>query len=97
VSPPPEHPTPLASVVRRVLVALGLLGYVATGFVYVAAGLVVPGPWLVVLIVIWLVGLWFVAVHTARRSWWVVASGPLALAFWWGYVTLGELLFGWTA
>jgi hypothetical protein len=85
------------SLARRVLVVVGLFGYLATGLVYLAAGLVVPGPWFFLLIVLWLVGLWFVAVHTARWSWWVAAAGPVALLFWWAYVSLGELLLGWTA
>jgi hypothetical protein len=100
MSPPADSSTaavPGPSLARRVLVGLGLLGYLATGLVYLAAGLVVPGPWYFLLVALWLVGLWFVAVHTARWSWWVVAAGPAALFFWWAYVSLGEWLLGWTA
>lgn len=82
---------------RRTLVMLGLLGYIATGFVYLISGLVVPIGFLILLLAFWLVGLWITATYVARWSWWVLASGPLALSFWWAYVTLGGAFLGWTA
>lgn len=82
---------------RRALVILGLLGYIATGFLYLISGLVIPIGFLILLLAFWLVGLWITATYVARWSWWVLASGPLALVFWWGYVTLGDVFLGWTA
>lgn len=86
-------PTP----VRRVLVALGLLAYIATGFLYLVSGLVVPLGWLVLLLAIWLAGLWITTLQVARWSWWALAGAPIALVVWWAYVTLGGALLGWTA
>ncbi len=80
---------------QRVAVIVGLLLFVATGFLYLTSGLVVPMPWLGILWAIWLVGMWASARLTARWSWWIFAAAPAALLFWFAYVSLGEVLFGW--
>lgn len=85
-------PTPL----QRVAVIVGLLAYLASGFLYLTSGLVVPGGALVVLWLVWLTGMWFVAKLLARWSWWVLLSAPAAVLFWVVYLSLGETLFGWT-
>lgn len=82
---------------RRVAVVLGLAAYLATGFLYLTSGLVVPGGALVVLWVVWLVGVWAVARLMVGWSWWVLAAAPAAVAFWWAYLLAGEGLLGWTA
>jgi hypothetical protein len=76
---------------------VGIVLYVATGFVYVTSGLVVPAPWLFPLWGIWLVGLYLlIRVFRNRRAWTpLVAVG--AAAVWWLYVTLGGLILDWTA
>lgn len=82
---------------RRALVVVGLLAYLAAGFIYLTSGLVVPAPWIFILWGLWLVGMWVVARLVARWSWWTLAAGPLAFGFWWAYLAVGESLLGWTA
>ena len=76
---------------------LGLVLYLATGFLYISSGLVVPGVWLILIWVIWLAGIYLlVRVFQTARAWTpLVAVG--AVAFWWIYVSLGEYLLDWTA
>lgn len=76
---------------------MGLVAYLATGFVYLTSGLVVPGAGLAVLWVAYLAGLWLVTRLVVAWSWWVLASAPAAVAFWWLYLLVGENLLGWTA
>lgn len=76
---------------------MGLVAYLASGFLYLTSGLVVPGLALVLLWLVWLVGMWWVARMVAVWSWWVLASGPAALAFWLLYLWFGETVLGWTA
>jgi hypothetical protein len=45
----------------------------------------------------WGVGFAFTARTALRRPLWALAAVPLALAFWWLYVSVGSALFGWTA
>lgn len=85
------------TLLRRVVVIAGLLAYLATGFLYLTSGLVVPGWGLIVLWAVWLAAMWLVARLVARWSWWVLAAAPAALVFWWLYLLVGESLFGWTA
>jgi hypothetical protein len=66
-------------------------------YLYVVSGLVAP-LWAVVL----LVGCWLVlglcAVRWVRRRPLVVLALPfVGVALWWAVVSLGEVLFGWTA
>lgn len=88
---------PVPTPVRRVVIALGLIAYIATGFLYLVSGLVVPLGWLILLLAIWLAGLWLTTLQVARWSWWALAGAPVALVVWWVYVTLGGALLGWTA
>jgi len=76
---------------------LGLVLYLATGFLYISSGLVVPGVWLILIWVIWLAGIYLlVRVFQTARAWTpLVAVG--AVAFWWIYVSLGEYFLDWTA
>lgn len=85
------------SVTANVLGIVGIVAYAATGILYVASGLLVPGPWIVVLWAIWLAGLYgLVRVFRNRRQRTpLIALGTAA--FWWLFVTVGESLFGWTA
>ncbi len=78
-------------------VILGLVAFLATGFLYLTSGLVVPGVGLLVLWLAWLAGMWWVARKVADWSWWVLAAAPAALAFWWLHLWFGEAVFGWTA
>ena len=81
---------------KRVLTYIGFLVYVAVGFVYLVGGLLfVPGLWLVPLWGGWLVGLWVAYRLMLRRSCWVVAAAPVALAVLWAYVEVGWAMWGW--
>ena len=77
---------------------VGLLAYVAVGlFPYLTSGLMVPGPWLYILWAIWVIGA-VLAWRTFRtRPVMVLLFAPVAVAFWFIFVTVGEQLFGWTA
>lgn len=76
----------------------GMVLYALVGVVYLVSGLMVPAiPWLLVLWAVWLGGIYpVVAVFRNRRPWTPVVA-VAAMAFWWLYVTLGDLLLGWTA
>lgn len=85
------------SVTANLLGVLGLVAYGATGILYLAGGLLVPGPWIVVLWATWLAGLYgLVRVFRDRRRWTPLVA-IFAAIFWWLFVTIGESLFGWTA
>jgi hypothetical protein len=88
---------PPTSATANVLGIIGILAYGATGVLYLAGGLVVPGPWIVVLWAIWLAGLFaLVRVFRDRRPWTPLVA-LVAAVFWWLFVTVGEGLLGWTA
>ena len=81
-----------------VLSYVGFLVYVAAGLIYLLGGLLfVPGLWLLPLWGGWLVGLWVAYRLMLRRSHWVVATAPVALAILWLYVTAGWAMWGWAA
>ncbi len=76
---------------------LGIVGFAATGVLYLVSGLVVPLPWLWVLWAIWLIGIYpLVVVFRRSRAWTpVVAVG--AIGFWFIYTSVGAALLDWTA
>lgn len=79
------------------LAFLALLAMVPVGFFYAASGLVVPGPWLYLMWLLYL-GLLAAGVWLARRrSWWVLAVPVAAAVAWWATVSAGEAWLGWTA
>jgi hypothetical protein len=81
---------------KRVLTYVGFFVYAAVGSVFLVGGLpFVPGLWLVPLWGGWLAGWWIVYRLMSRRSWWVVAVAPVALALLWAYVGAGWALWGW--
>lgn len=90
-------PDSVVTPARRVAVIAGLLAFLASGFIYLTSGLVVPHPWLAILWVVWLLGMAGVARLTARWSWWVLATAPAAMAFWFLYLMVGEAALGWRA
>ena len=83
--------------VPRILGIVGLVAYLASGWWYLVSGLVVPGPWLFILWGIWVVGLFFAWRTWRTRPVWTLAFAPVAIAFWFIYVTAGEQLLGWAA
>ncbi len=76
---------------------VGLLGYLASGILYLGAGLVMPFGMVPLMWAIWLAGAWAAARVAKERSLWVLASGPAAVLLWMGIASVGEWLFGWTA
>jgi hypothetical protein len=81
---------------RSVAAVLALLAMAPVGFFYAASGLVVPGPWLYLMWLLYLVLLAAAVVLTRRRSYLVLVVPPVAGAVWWGLVTLGDAYWGWT-
>lgn len=93
----PTVPRPPRTVGRTVVAVVGLLLMLPVGFFYLTSGLVVPGPWLLVLWAL-LLALLLAAAHLARRrSWWVPAVPAAAFALWVVVLSLGEQLLGWQA
>jgi hypothetical protein len=79
-----------------VLGVIGIALYLGVGFIYLTSGLVVPFPWLLVLWVVWVVGVYpLVKTFQTRRAWTPVIP-VAAVAFWWVYLSVGEALLGWT-
>ena len=69
---------------------------VPVGFFYAASGLVVPGPWLFLMWILYALLLVAALVLTRRRSLLVVLPPVLGAALWWAIVTAGEAWLGWT-
>ena len=66
-------------------------------YLYLVSGLVAPLWAVVLLVACWLV-LGLCAVRWVRRRPLVVLALPfVGVALWWAVVSLGEVLFGWTA
>jgi hypothetical protein len=78
-------------------IVIGLLGYLTSGVLYFGAGLVMPQGLVPFMWVVWLIGAWFTVRLARRRSLWVLASGPVAVLFWMGFVSFGAWAFGWVA
>jgi hypothetical protein len=86
----PRSPWPaVAAVVAFLLLA-------PVGLFYAASGLLVPGPWLFLMWLLFL-GLVVGAVLLGRRrSYWVLAVPVAGGAAWWAIVSAGERWLGWT-
>jgi len=89
---PPASHSPAATISG--IVGIGL--YLVVGFFYLSSGLVVPGPWLLILWAIWLAGIYVLVLVFRRRRAWTPLVAVAAAAVWWIYVTVGEAVFGWT-
>ena len=79
-----------------VAAVVALLAMAPVGFFYAASGLLVPGPWLFLL---WLVFLVLVSVGVRlfrRRSYRVLAVPVVAAVVWCGTLSAGEAWLGWT-
>ncbi len=84
-------------VLSLVVAGVAMAALAVIGFFYLASGLVAP-LWAVVgLMIIW-VGLVVVGIRWFRSHPWRVPALPVvAVLVWWGVLTLGERLLGWTA
>ncbi len=90
-----EKPRPGAVAIG--LAVVGVLGYLAVGFVYLSSGLVVPFPWLAGLWAIWVGGAFVMGRTLRQRPAWSVLVPVAAFGIWIAVLLLGERLLGWTA
>ncbi|MGY1832519.1 hypothetical protein ACI8AA_19065 [Geodermatophilus sp. SYSU D01180] len=80
-----------------VVAVLAGLAHLVVGWFYLAGGLVVPGPVLVPLWLIWLAGAVVLVRLAVRRSWWTPAVPVEAAVLLGLVVAVGGELLGWTA
>jgi hypothetical protein len=81
---------PRVLTVAAYVVGFGL--HFVAGYFYLASGLVVPGPYLLVLWAVW-IGLLVLAIRRRANLWLVLATPVAAAAFWFAFVAgLGSLL-----
>jgi hypothetical protein len=81
---------------RLAAAIVALLAMAPAGFFYAASGLLVPGPWLYLMWLLYLV-LLALSVWLARRGSYAVLAVPVVAAVaWWGIISLGEAYWGWT-
>jgi hypothetical protein len=79
------------------LAGLAGLAHLVVGYFYLAGGLVIPGPVLIPLWLLWLV-LAVVLVRLAiRRSWWTPAVPVVAAVVFVLVLVVGEQAFDWQA
>ncbi len=83
---------------HRVVVIVTLIAYLGIGlFPFAVSGLLVPTAAVVVLMFCWFGGL-FLTVRLAMNRPLLAPVGVAgALVFWYAFVTLGSIVFGWTA
>ena len=72
------------------------LAMVPVGFFYAASGLLVPGPYLFGMWLLYLVLLVATFVLTRRRSFLVLLPPVIGGVLWWAIVSAGEAWLGWT-
>ena len=87
---PPGGPWPAVAAV------VALLAMAPVGFFYAASGLLVPGPWLFLMWLLYAVLLGVAVWLTRRRSYLVLAVPVVAGALWFGIISAGEAWLGWT-
>ena len=88
--------TPTRSRWPVVAAVVALLLMAPVGFFYGVSGLVVPGPWLFLLWLLYAVLLGLTIWLATRRSYYVLAIPLVAGVLWWLAITAGEAWFGWT-
>jgi hypothetical protein len=80
-----------------IVAALSGAAHGLVGVFYLASGLVAPG-WAIAVLALWWVLLAVLLVRLAvHGSWWTPAVPVVAFATWYGVLTAGERLLGWTA
>jgi hypothetical protein len=85
-------------IARSLTLAIAMVLYLAIGvFPFLGSVLLAPLPGVAFLMLGWALGLVAMVILMRRRSWWLLAGPPVALAFWAVVVTLGEHFLGWTA
>lgn len=79
-----------------VAVVIAALAQLVAGFYYLASGLMAP-LWAIVLLGVWWVILTLIGVLLVkRRSYLVLLVPVVAVATWFGVMTFGEAVLGWT-
>ena len=76
---------------------LGLLAFMAVGFLYLSSGLVAPIWAALVLIGLWILMLLAIVKLWSTRPWHVFVSPIVALVLWVLTILAGEFFLGWTA
>jgi hypothetical protein len=89
-APAPGSPWPTVAAV------VAFLALAPVGFFYAASGLLVPGPWLFLMWLLFLVLVGSALLLARRRSSWVLAVPVVGGAAWWAIVSAGERWLGWT-
>ena len=79
-----------------VAAVLAWLAMVPVGFFYAASGLLVPGPYLFAMWLLYVALLAMAFVLTRRRSLLVLVPPVLGAVLWWAIVSAGEAWLGWT-
>ena len=83
--------------VRYVVAAVAVLALLAQAPFFFSAGLVAPAWAVVLLVLVWLALVVLAVVWFRRRPWWVVPLPVVAALVWFGSISAGEALLGWTA
>ena len=84
--------------IRPSLIIAALSLYIALGvFPFLFSGLLAPASGVAILLAGWATGFIATVVLVRRGSLWAIAMPPLALAYWFAILILGEQLLGWTA
>jgi hypothetical protein len=80
-----------------VLAGVAGLAHLVVGYFYLAGGLVIPGPVLIPLWIVWLLlAVWLVRL-AVRRSWWTPAPPVIAAVLFFLVLVIGEQAFDWQA
>jgi hypothetical protein len=90
-------PTDTARTGPLVLAGVAGLAHLVVGYFYLAGGLVIPGPVLIPLWIVWLLlAVWLVRL-AVRRSWWTPAPPVIAAVLFFLVLVIGEQAFDWQA
>ena len=76
---------------------LAMVAMAVIGVFYVSAGLVAPLWAVILLLIVWVVLVVIGVVWFRRRPFLVLLLPVIAVLVWFGVITLGEQLLGWTA
>jgi hypothetical protein len=80
----------------KLMVVLGFVLHLVVGFFYLVSGLLVPGPGVALLLLLW-IGMLAVQIVRRRQPKVVLGIPFIAAAVWFVVVEGGSRLFGWTA
>jgi hypothetical protein len=80
----------------RLMVVLGFVLHLVVGFFYLVSALLVPGPGVALLLLLW-IGMLAAQILRRRQPKVVLGIPFVAAAVWFAVVEGGSRLFGWTA